>query len=174
MKANGSKSIHVTFITRREVCPPVHINNVQLPQEEDIKYLGLYLDGSLTWHKHIFAKRRQLGITLIKMCWLLWHKSKLSTVNKVLIYITVFKPIWTYGIQIWGTATASNIDIVQRFQSKALHMILDSPTVKEAIRIPKWPHSEPHGDSKHLAINTTPAKWSAWQIPSVIVVFLIL
>jgi hypothetical protein len=31
MKANESKSIHVTFTTRRETCPPVYINNVQLP-----------------------------------------------------------------------------------------------------------------------------------------------
>jgi hypothetical protein len=29
----------------------VHINNVQLPQEEDVKYLGLHLDRRLTWHK---------------------------------------------------------------------------------------------------------------------------
>jgi hypothetical protein len=63
MKANKSKSIHVTFTTRRGTCPTVHINNVQLPEEEDFKYLGLHLDRRLTWHKYIFAKRKQLGIT---------------------------------------------------------------------------------------------------------------
>jgi hypothetical protein len=31
MKANESKSIHVTFTTRKEACPLVHINNVQHP-----------------------------------------------------------------------------------------------------------------------------------------------
>jgi hypothetical protein len=108
MQANESKSIHVTFTTQRETCPPVHINSVQLPQEEDIKYLGLYLDRTLTWHKHIFAKRKQLGITLTKMYWLLGPKSKLSTSNKLLIYKTILKPIWTYGIQLWGTASTSN------------------------------------------------------------------
>jgi hypothetical protein len=69
IKANESKSIHLTFTTRRETCPQVHINNVQLPQKEDVKYLGLYLDRRLTWHKHIFAKRKQLGVTLTKMYW---------------------------------------------------------------------------------------------------------
>jgi hypothetical protein len=39
MKASESKFIHVTFTTRRETCPPVHINNVQLPQEDGVKYL---------------------------------------------------------------------------------------------------------------------------------------
>jgi hypothetical protein len=70
MKANESKSSHVTFTTRREKCPPVHINDVQFPQE-DVKYLGLHLDRRLAWHKHIFAKRKHLGITLTKMYWLL-------------------------------------------------------------------------------------------------------
>jgi hypothetical protein len=57
--------------------------------------------------------------------------------------------IWTYGIQLWGTASTSNIEILERFQSKALHMIVDAPwyvtntvirtdlqtpTVKEEIR----------------------------------------
>jgi hypothetical protein len=60
MKANESKSIHVTFTIWRETCPLVHMNNVQLPHEDDIKYLGLHLDRRLTWHKHIFAKRKQL------------------------------------------------------------------------------------------------------------------
>jgi hypothetical protein len=57
-----------------------------------------------------------------KMYWLLRRKSKVSTSNKFLIYKTIFKPIWTYGIQLWGTASTSNIEI----QSKALRMIVNS------------------------------------------------
>jgi hypothetical protein len=100
----------------------------------------------LTWHKH---KRKQLGLTLTKMHWLLGRQSKLSTINKLLLYKTILKPIWTYSIQLWGTASTSNIEILERFQSKALHMIVDAPwyvpntlirrdlhisTVKEEIR----------------------------------------
>jgi hypothetical protein len=80
------KSTHVTFTTRRATCPPVHINDVQLPQSDDVKYLGLHLDRRLTWHKHIFTKRKQLGLTLTKMHWLLERKSQLSTTNKLLLY----------------------------------------------------------------------------------------
>jgi hypothetical protein len=36
MKANETKSAHVTFITRCATCPPVHINDVQLPQSDDV------------------------------------------------------------------------------------------------------------------------------------------
>jgi hypothetical protein len=77
MKANETKSVHVTFTTLRATCPPVHINDVQIPQENHVKYLGHHLDRRLTWHPHIFAKRKQLEISLTKMYWLLGRKSKL-------------------------------------------------------------------------------------------------
>jgi tRNA splicing ligase len=56
MKANGSKSIYIAFTTRKEMCPRFKINNVQLPQKEEVKYLRLHLDRRLTWFKHVFAK----------------------------------------------------------------------------------------------------------------------
>ena len=54
------------------------------------------------------------------MYWLLGPRSQLSLNNKLLLYKTILKPIWTYGIQLWGTASYSNIDIIQKYQSKTL------------------------------------------------------
>jgi hypothetical protein len=54
------------------------------------------------------------------MYWLLGHKSKLS-INKLLIYKTILKPIWAYGLQLWGTASTFNVQILEHSQSKALH-----------------------------------------------------
>jgi hypothetical protein len=85
------------------------------------------LDKRLTWHKHIFTKRKHLGITLTKLYWLLGRRSKLNLSNKLLIYKVAIKSIWTYGIQLWGAASTSNIEILERFQSKALHLITDAP-----------------------------------------------
>jgi hypothetical protein len=76
-------SQHIIITTRRGTCPPVHINNVQLPQTKEVNYLGLRLDRRLTWYKHIFTKRKQVGIALTKMYWLLGRKSKLSINNTV-------------------------------------------------------------------------------------------
>jgi hypothetical protein len=47
--------------------------------------------------------------------------------NKLLLYKVILKLIWTYGIQLWGSASTSNIEILERFQSKALRMITDAP-----------------------------------------------
>jgi hypothetical protein len=70
---------------------------------------------------------KQLGITVTKMYWLLGRKSKLSTGNKLLIYKTILKPIWTCGIQLSGMDSTSNIEILECFQLKALRMIVDAP-----------------------------------------------
>jgi hypothetical protein len=64
---------------------------------------------------------------VLLMYWLLGRESKLSTSNKFLLYRAILKPIWTYAIQLWGTASTSNVDILERFQSKTLRMIVDAP-----------------------------------------------
>jgi hypothetical protein len=110
---------------------------------------------------------------------------------------TVFKPISTYGTQLWGTASTSNIEILEHFQSKALRMIVDAPrhvpntvirrdlqtpTVKEEIRRYSSQYSarlRAHSNGLtvnliELPDNKTPAKWSAYRIVSVIVVFVVL
>jgi hypothetical protein len=61
------------------------------------------------------------------MYWLLGHKSKLSISKKLLAYKVILKPIWTYGIQLWGSASIPNIEILERFQGKVLRMITDAP-----------------------------------------------
>ena len=61
------------------------------------------------------------------MYWLLGKKSELSLRNKIVLYKTVLKPVWTYGIQLWGTTSNSNIEIIQRFQSKTFRLILNAP-----------------------------------------------
>jgi hypothetical protein len=47
--------------------------------------------------------------------------------NKLLIYKVILKPIWTYGILLWSTTSNSNIEILERFQSKVLRLIVDAP-----------------------------------------------
>jgi hypothetical protein len=61
------------------------------------------------------------------MYWLLGRKSKLSISNNLLAYEVILKPIWTYGTQLWGSASISNIEILERFQGKLLRMINDAP-----------------------------------------------
>ena len=127
IKANETKSVYITFVLRHGTCPPVLLNGTCIPQEESIKHLGLHLDRRLTWHSHILAKRKQLDIKFSQMHWLIGRKSELSTENKLLVYKTILKPIWTYGAPLWGTASTSNIEMLQRFQNKVLRAIVNAP-----------------------------------------------
>ena len=103
------------------------LNGIEVPQTCDVKYLGIHLDRRLTWRKHIFTKRKALGLQSRKIHWLLSGRFQLSLGNKLLLYKCILKPVWTYGIQLWGTTADSNVEILQRFQSKFLRSITNAP-----------------------------------------------
>ena len=52
---------------------------------------------------------------------------QLSLDNKLLVYKAILKPIWTDGVQLWGSASNSNLEILERFQSKGLRIITEAP-----------------------------------------------
>ena len=62
IKVNETKSVQVTFSLRKQNCPQVSLNNINLPQSNTVKHLGLHLDRKLNWRDHILAKRKADGI----------------------------------------------------------------------------------------------------------------
>lgn len=59
--------------------------------------------------------------------WLEGIPSYISVHNKLLLYKQILKPIWSYGIQLWGCSASSNIKIIQVFQNKVLRNIVRAP-----------------------------------------------
>ena len=118
-----------------------HRGNLLLPGGT-VRYLGMTLDRRLTWKQHIIDKSKQLRDKLKKFYWLIGRRSNLSTQNKITLYKTVIKPVWIYRIQLWGTASNSNIEIPQRFQSKTLRSLIDAlwyitnETIHRDLKIP--------------------------------------
>jgi hypothetical protein len=115
-----------------------------------VKYLGMHLDKRLKWAKHIKTKRKQLNLKAKQMHWLL-GRSTLS-IESELLYEAVLKPIWTYGTQLYGTASNSNIGILQRFQSKALRSVLNAP----------W-YINNHRIHEDLQMNTVLSEIKEWK-----------
>jgi len=68
-----------------------------------------------------------LDLRYRELYWLLGRTSPLSINNKLLLYKKVIAPIWTYGLELWGCASKSNIAIIQKFQSKLLRAIVNAP-----------------------------------------------
>jgi hypothetical protein len=116
IKINETKSVHITSTLREGRCPPVTIKNAEIPIVAMTKYLGMHLDHKLSWRDHNVMKRKQIELKVKELYWLLGRKSQLSIENKLLIYKTIIRPIWTYGIEIWGCASKSSQAVLQKAQ----------------------------------------------------------
>lgn len=128
IKLNESKSIHVNFTNKRLNNPPtLNISGTVVPYANNAKYLGMTLDAKLHWKEHVKKKRTELGLKYRQHYWLLGRNSQLPIHSKVMIYNQIIKPIWLYGIQLWGCTKQTNIRIIQRFQNKVLRNMVNAP-----------------------------------------------
>lgn len=127
IKLNGTKSVHVTYALRqRNSNLHIYLDGVKIPQAESARYLGLHLDARLNWKHHVRQKAEQIRIKTREMYWLIGRHSKLNLKSKRLIYQSIIKPIWTYGVQLWGCTRLSNQMIIQRSQNKFLRLITNA------------------------------------------------
>jgi len=126
IKVNETKCTQVIYTWRRSDCPHVYLNNIEIPRENVAKYLGLHFDSKMTWKVHV-TKKEGDGYKNLKMYWFLGKKSLLSLENKLFFYKMIIKPIWNYGIELWGCSSKSNVNIIRRFQFKILRMIVCAP-----------------------------------------------
>jgi hypothetical protein len=101
---------------------------------------------------HNESNRKQLNPKTKRMHWLLGRRSTLSTESKLLLHKAVLKPIWTYGIQLRGPGSNSNIETPKRFQSKTLRSILNAP----------W-HVKNHRIHEDLQMNTVLSETEKWN-----------
>jgi len=108
------------------ICPTLYLNNQPLPPAQCIQYLGIFIDRHLTWKPHIISKTRTLNDCFRLLRPLLTSKH-MKFSYKLLLYKLLLRPIWTYRIQLFGTAKVSNINRIQRFQSKTLRTVLKAP-----------------------------------------------
>ena len=84
------------------------------------------MDSKLNCKHHIAAKCKRIKLKLHELNFLLNRYSPLSLSNKILIFKVVIKPIWTYGLEIWGTTATSNIKPITTLQNKILRTITNA------------------------------------------------
>jgi len=55
-------------------------------------------------------------------------KNKFTNLKtKLLIYKSLLKPIWTYGLQLWGAAKKTNLNKIQTYQNITLRKLTNAP-----------------------------------------------
>lgn len=124
---NPTKCRHILFTNRRGRCPTLTFDSSQIPQVECVRYLGMLLDKRLTWRDHVEYTRRSVIIRAKQLRPLLGRKSILNLAIKRNVYLSVIAPIWRYGLELYGTASRSNLCRIQQQQSKILRTIASAP-----------------------------------------------
>ena len=76
------------------------IGNKKIRQESSVRSLGVLLDSTLSWNKH------------------LTHYASKDTIT--LIYHAVFAPFLSYGVSVWGLTHPSWLDPVSISQKENL------------------------------------------------------
>jgi hypothetical protein len=127
IKLNESKSVYIIITSKNIRQQPSFISGTQVPYANTAKYLGMNLHAKLRWKEHIKKRRDELNIKFRKMYWLLGRNSEMSIHNKIILYKQVIGPVWSYGIQLWGCASDSNIQVIQHYQNKMQEFIVNAP-----------------------------------------------
>lgn len=149
---NNDKSTHINFTNRKINNLPIFINGSIVPYHNTAKYLGMTLDAKLKWKEHVKKKKEELDIRYRNLDWLLGRHSSLSLQNKLSIYSQIIKPVWTYGVQLWGCAKPTIINKIQSFQNKLLRRLVNAPWYVR--------NSDLHRDLKVDTVNETITKFA--------------
>lgn len=128
IKLNDTKAVHINFTNKKlQYQPHLRMHGTIIPHHNSAKYLGMNLDVKVKWNEHTKIKLAELRIRYRQIYWLMGRNSRVSIYNKLLLYNQVLKPIWVYGIQLWGCAAKCHIDSIQRFQNKVLRNAVNAP-----------------------------------------------
>ena len=149
------------FTTRKRNCSTVNLYYRSLPSVNEVKYLGMYLNRRLTWTKHFQTKSKSMDLKLCKMLltcwnfkWLVGRKSQLSLYNKLIICKVIIKPVWTYGIQLWGATCNSNQNINSKIPVKDTETDAWRPLVRDKYGNPQRPWDR-NGKERNQSLQQT-------------------
>lgn len=121
LSLNTNKTNFIIFSNRKiDQSVKITIDNVQLEQVHDVKFLGVIIDHKLCWQSHVAHVKskiyKSLGI-LQKVKYMLCPKSML------LLYNTLILPYMAYCAEIWGKTYKTTIQPVIVLQKRTVRII---------------------------------------------------
>ena len=102
----------------------ISLGNERIPQVNSTKFLGMWIDESLTWNEHVTKVILKLKsrLNLLKM-----GKNFLSKHALRVLYFAQIHSVMMYGIVMWGSlASQANLNKLQRIQDTCVR-IIDKP-----------------------------------------------
>jgi hypothetical protein len=117
---NFNKTNYVHFTTKRNVLVNLKIgfNNNFITNSSYTKFLGVTMNNTLSWNKHIDILVKKLSMA----CYIIRNaKTYLSALSLKVIYHAFFHCIMSYGIIFGGNLSHSSI--IFRIQKKAIRIM---------------------------------------------------
>ena len=96
------------------------MNGLKLTPTDHIKYLGIYLDSTLSGKHHceILCNKLKRANGMLSKVRHYVPKEELKS-----IYYAIFSSHMTYGCQVWGQRYSSHLDKIFKLQNRALRII---------------------------------------------------
>ena len=120
---NSKKSNFVTFGTKCRITKihnlTISLNEEKLAKVPTYKYLGVYLDSTLNFNKHIDNNRKIFSHKLYLLSRICRY---INEYTAICIYKTMIAPIMDYGDIIYAGTNVENLDKLQRLQNRGLRI----------------------------------------------------
>ncbi|GBN47825.1 RNA-directed DNA polymerase from mobile element jockey [Araneus ventricosus] len=141
IQLNVDKTDAILF-SRLTNCPEVKSFNTPIPWKNEVKYLGVILDKSLTFKSHIDYTRDKFSTAFRRQCSLIFRNSRLSLNNKWLIYLAYLRPILAYASPVWACTAKTHLNKLEFLENKTIRMIINAcwyqrnADLRQALKIP--------------------------------------
>lgn len=135
IKVNDSKTTAILFqnrCTNSFNSTDINIvhNNIPVPIQTEIKYLGLVLNGKLGFQKHFNHSIKKSLIVSKKLNRVL-YPTDLTRKVKLLLYKQLIRPVLTYASPIWNQVSSSQMERLRKIERKILRNCLDKRRTQE-------------------------------------------
>jgi hypothetical protein len=106
-----------------------------IPWETHVRYLGVLLDRQLTLAKHIKTVRDRAVFYLTRLSHLLRPGSSLSVRNKLLLYKSCIRPVFSYASVAFAHCAKTHLGRLQTLQKKFLRRTVNAPGYVRNVRL---------------------------------------
>jgi len=101
--------------------PQLQIDDFELEQVNQTKFLGLFIDGNLSWDCHV----KHVSSKISSGLYALRHMSFLAELETLkVIYFSLIQSHISYGLNIYGNTSKSNLDSILLLQKQAIRIML--------------------------------------------------
>ena len=119
---NKDKTEFIIFHKPGHIPPQLKIklNGEQLYTSKSIKYVGVLLDGTLSFEYHL----KNLNLKLNRANGMLAKaRHYMDTTNLRTLYYAIFNTHLTYGCQVWGQSDNAHLQHISKLQNKAVRIM---------------------------------------------------